>query len=141
MSNFSVHTNNLFQLPVDKMNFLAEISSRRGPTQCPYPVCGPKIAHRPYANEILNFSSSTVGSSSTFLSVLSKQNNPCWQEMDRLRNEIGPRPHTNEISKFLVGPSSRWGLTQCLYPVWGPKIAHRLHGKEISNCLSSSVSY
>ena len=64
-----------------------------------------------------------------------------WQEMDRLRNEIGPRPHTNEISKFLVGPSSRWGLTQCLYPVWGPKNALRLYGKEISTCLSSSVYY
>ena len=39
--------------------------------------------------------------SSMFLSVLTKQNNPCWQEMDILRNKIGPKPPANKISSLL----------------------------------------
>ena len=66
---------------------MVEISLRWGLNQGLYTIWDWKIAHRPYANEISNFSSSTVGNSSTFLSVLSKQRNPCWQEMDILPNQ------------------------------------------------------
>ena len=73
MSNFSVLRNIFFQVTVNEINFLVEISSRWGLNQGLYTIWGRKIAHRPYANEISNFSSSTVGNSSTFLSVLSNK--------------------------------------------------------------------
>ena len=62
-----------FQVTVNEINFLVEISSRLGLTQGLYPIRGPKIVQWPYVNEISNFSSSTVGNSSKFLSVLLKQ--------------------------------------------------------------------
>ena len=57
-------------------------------TQGPYLVWEPKIANRLHANENSNFRCSTVVNSSMFLSVLSNQSSPCWQEMDMLRNEM-----------------------------------------------------
>ena len=59
--------------------------------------------------------------------------------MDVLRNEIAQRLYVNEISNFLVEPSSRWGPTQGLYLIWWPKITQGLHAIEISIFRSSAV--
>ena len=72
------------------------------------------------------------------LSVLPKQSSPHWQEIDVLRNEIAQRLYVNEISNFLVETQSRWGPTQGLYPIWGPKITQGLHANEISNFHSTT---
>ena len=128
-----------FQVTVNEINFLVEISSRWGLTQGLYPIRGPKIVQGPYVNEISNFSSSTVGNSSTFLSVLSKQCRPHWQKMDVLRNCPETLCQWNFV--YLVQLSSRWGPTQGLYPIWGPKITQGLHANGISNFRSSPVYY
>ena len=117
-----------FQVTVNEINFLVEISSRWGLTQGLYPIRGPKIVQGPYVNEISNFSSSTVGNSSTFLSVLSKQSRTKQLigngYMYILRNKM-------EFQKFWQDHHQNGAQT----------IVHRLHAKEISNFLSSSVHY
>ena len=98
-----------------------------GPTQCPYPVWGPKIVHRLHGKKILNWLSSFV-----YILLTNQKPNTYMSNICVLRN-IFFQLQVDKMS-FLAETSSRWGLIRGPFPVWGP-----ISGLGPNNCPQISV--